>query len=108
MDSSNRYAAPPPDPALHDSARGPLTVGRGFAIVLASGAGFAVGGAAVGLALATLLPGYYRGVLPSGNAPGFNPVQVGLGLGASQGLGTGLVIGCVVVLAVAIANFRRR
>jgi hypothetical protein len=83
-----------------------MTVARGFAIILASAVGSAVGGGLLGLALALATPSYYRVVFCIEDDPSFNPVQVGLGLGITQGAVAGLVIGCVVVLAVALSGLR--
>ncbi len=84
-----------------------MTVVRGFAIIISSGISFAAAGGGLGYELATLAPSYYRGVFRGGELPGFDPVQVGVGLGISQGLIVGLVIGSVVVLAVALSGLRR-
>jgi hypothetical protein len=84
-----------------------MTVARGFAIIVASGITFAVGGGALGYAMARLAPSYYRSVFRGGDSPDFDPVQVGIGLGVSQGLIAGLVAGSVVVLAVALSGWRR-
>jgi hypothetical protein len=59
-----------------------------------------MGGGAIGYALARLTPSYYRSVFPGGESPAFDPVQVCIGLGVSQGLIAGLVVGSIVVLAV--------
>ena len=67
----------------------------------------AVGGGALGYALALMAPGYYRGVFPDGRHPDFDPLAVGLGLGISQGLIAGLLVGAVVVLSVAWYKSRR-
>jgi hypothetical protein len=83
-----------------------MTVARGFAIIVASGATFAMGGGALGYALARLTPSYYPSVFHGGELPDFDPVQVGIGLGVSQGLIAGLVVGSVVVLAVALCGLR--
>lgn len=84
-----------------------MTIARGFAIIIASAVGFGSGGAAIGYALARMAPSYYRGVFSNGESPGFDPVQVGLGLGVSQGTVAGLLVGSVVVLAVALSGLRR-
>src|SRR5262249_14821667 len=76
-----------------------MSVARGFAIIIASGAVFAMGGGAIGYALARLTPSYYRSVFHGGESPAFDPVQVGIGLGVSQGLIAGLVVSSIVVLA---------
>lgn len=83
-----------------------MNAARGFGIVVASGLGFAAGGAGLGYMLGRIAPAYYRGVFRGGEAPDFNPVQVGLGLGITQGLIVGLVVGAVIVLAVAISEAR--
>jgi hypothetical protein len=84
-----------------------MTVVRGFAIIVASGMAFAVAGGLIGSTLARSMPGYYRAVFPGGERPDFDPVQVGIGLGTTQGLVAGLVVGSVVVLAVALAGWRK-
>jgi hypothetical protein len=84
-----------------------VTVSRGFAIIIVSGVAFAAGGGGLGYALGRLAPSYYRGVFAGGESPGFDPVQVGIGLGVSQGLIAGLGVGSVVVVAVAISGWRR-
>ena len=77
---------------------------RGFLIVLCSGAVGALLGLVFGSLLGSVAPDYYRAVF--GN-PNLNPIQVGVGLGLTQGLGTGIVVGCVVLLAVAISRRRQ-
>jgi hypothetical protein len=84
-----------------------MTLTRGFLIIVLSGVTFAAGGGLLGYALGVLAPGYYRGVFPSGREPGFDPVAAGLGLGISQGMICGVVVGSIVVLAVAWYNSRR-
>lgn len=79
-----------------------MSVGRGLVIVVACGLCFGLAGGLLGLALGVGAPSYYRGVFRAADDPGFNPVQVGLGLGISQGLICGAVVGSVVVLAVAL------
>jgi hypothetical protein len=53
------------------------------------------------------VPDYYRGVFPAGKETWFNPTQVGIGLGASQGLAGGVVVGGFLVLADAWLLSRR-
>ena len=109
MDAQNPYipSRQPADVRLKTGPVSGISAARAMAIVLASGFAFAVGGAILGCLLAVVAPGYYRAVFSSGNDPGFDPFQVGLGLGLLQGLGTGLVLGAIVVLAVAISHWRR-
>jgi hypothetical protein len=86
-----------------------MTVLRGFLIVILSGSAGGAIGALVGYILARVMPGYYRGVFGNaGNAPWFNPVEVAVGLGITQGMICGVVVGCVVVLAVAWYESRKR
>lgn len=84
-----------------------MTVARAFLIIAASVVTFAAGGGLIGYALAVLAPAYYRGVFTNGRQPWFNPVEVGLGLGVTQGAVCGVIAGAVVVLAVAWYNSRR-
>jgi len=56
-----------------------MTVARGFAIIVASGIGFALGGGGIGNALAVFAPMWYRAVFQGGDSPGFDPVQFGVG-----------------------------
>jgi hypothetical protein len=85
-----------------------MTVLRGFAIVIASVVAGALAGLGIGYSLGSWAPAYYRGVIRAGDSPNFDPVQVGIGLGLTQGAGAGLVVGCVIVLAVAWHNSRRQ
>jgi hypothetical protein len=84
-----------------------MTIARGFTIILLSGFAFALGGGLFGYALAAALPSYYRGTSPSGDQPWFNAIEVGIGLGLSQGLICGLFLGAIIVLAVAWYSSRR-
>lgn len=84
-----------------------MTVLRGFLIISISTVLCAIVGAGAGYTLGTVAPAYYRSVFRNGNATTFDPVQMGLGLGLTQGLVAGLFVGCVVVLAVAWYNSRR-
>jgi hypothetical protein len=84
-----------------------MSVMKGFAIVIASGLGFAIGGGLIGYALAVVAPAYYRGVFQRGSEPWFDPVAVGVGLGVSQGLLVGLLVGAVVLIAVSRSKTNR-
>jgi hypothetical protein len=84
-----------------------MTVARGFAIIVASGVCFAVAGGGIGHALARIVPDYYHAVFRGVEDPDFDPVPVGLGLGIAQGLIARLVVGSIVVLAVAMSGLRR-
>ena len=54
-------------------------------------------GLAMGAALGTFAPGYYRSVFVHGSDPNFEPLAVGIGLGLTQGAGFGAFIGLVLV-----------
>lgn len=81
-----------------------MTVLKGFLIIILSGIAFGFGGGLIGYALAIAVPSYYRTVFRSGN---FDPREVGIGLGVTEGGVCGLGVGAVVVLAVAWYNSRR-
>jgi hypothetical protein len=81
-----------------------MSLVRGILIIVGCGACFGVAGGLLGLTLAVGAPAYYRGVFRAADDPRFNPVQVGLGLGISQGLICGTVVGAVLVLAVALSR----
>ncbi|MEZ6136336.1 MAG: hypothetical protein R3C53_15685 [Pirellulaceae bacterium] len=63
-------------------------------------------GSAIGATIGTVAPGYYRSVFRGGQSPEFNPLQVGIGLGASQGLASGIVISIVVLALLAWRDVR--
>jgi len=75
-----------------------LTYVVGFGIALAGI------GTYIGYAIGTFIPDYYRTVFIGGEEPGFKPVDVGIGLGCSEGLMVGVVIGAVFAL---ILTWRR-
>jgi hypothetical protein len=85
-----------------------MTVARGFAITLASGAGGGLLGAVVGTLIGYATPDYYRMVFRVPPEVVFRPTQLGFGLGLTQGLAAGLVVGLVIVLAVAWTSTRSR
>lgn len=85
-----------------------MSVVRGICVIVVCGVGFGVAGGLVGLTLGFGAPAYYRVAFRAADDPGFNPVQVGLGLGLSQGLICGSVIGSVVVLAVTLSQASRQ
>lgn len=84
-----------------------MTILRGFLIIGISTVLCAIIGAGTGYTLGMVAPAFYRTLFHNGNAPTFDPVQMGLGLGLTQGLVAGLFVGCVVVLSVAWYNSRR-
>lgn len=84
-----------------------MTVAKGFLIITLSALTFGIAGGLIGYTLAVALPTFYRTVFPHGNESWFEPREVGIGVGTSQGLLCGLAVGAVVVLAVAWCNSRR-
>lgn len=78
-----------------------MTVVRGFGVVLASMTLFGIVGAAIGRWLGFAAPGYYQGVFRNGHDASFDPVQVGFGLGLTQGIAAGLFAGIAIVGALA-------
>lgn len=97
------YASPR---MLHDDELGPARrellpasmLLRGLLTIAGSGAVFGVLGLVIGLGIGAFLPDYYHAVF---NSSSLNTVHVGIGLGATQGLATGLGIGCLVVIVTA-------
>jgi hypothetical protein len=81
---------------------------RAIVIIIACGVCFGAAGGLLGLTLAVAAPSYYRGIFRAASQPDFSPVEVGLGLGTTQGLIAGLIVGSVVVLSVAISDPRPR
>jgi hypothetical protein len=74
---------------------------RVLTTIAAFGIGCAVVGALAGYGLGTFVPGYYRSVFSGGQEPNFNPVDVGIGLGCSEGLMLGAVVGTVAAVVLA-------
>ena len=58
-------------------------------------------GGFIGAGLGFVAPDYYRTVFPSGRSPNFNPLQVGIGLGITQGLAAAVAIS-LAILAVTV------
>ena len=62
----------------------------------------AILGGFCGFLVGVFAPGYYVAMFPNAaELPGFNPRQLGIGLGAVQGAGVGILAGCVSVASVA-------
>ncbi len=76
-----------------------MSIGRGLAVVATCAIVFGAAGAAIGMVLGNVVPGYYRAVFRNGLDPAFRPEQVGGGLGSTQGAVCGVVVGSVLVLA---------
>ena len=80
---------------------------RALRIVFASTLVGTAIGSAVGFSLATWNPGYYRACFPAVEKGNVTPLEVGLGLGISQGTVAGTLVGAVLVFALAVAHVRQ-
>jgi len=78
-----------------------MTIARGFAITITSGLVFGCFGALAGYLLGLVAPDYYYTMFRIPPTASLNVSQIGLGLGATQGLAAGLIVGLVIVLTVA-------
>ena len=74
--------------------------------VLVWGITFACVGGVIGATIATVAPEYYRSVFRDGDLPNFNPLQVGIGLGATQGVASGIAISIAVLALLAWRDIR--
>lgn len=79
---------------------------RGFIITITSGVEFAHVGALTGYSLGLIAADNYRMVFRMPPEISIDLAQAGLGLGATQGLGPGILIGLVIVVTVAWYNLR--
>jgi hypothetical protein len=92
--ADNPYAAPIAAPLAHTGAGAGLkplfwSVAAVFGSAILGGLLGSVGGAALG----AFVPDYYRSVIPGSDRPGFDPLAVGIGLGLTQGIMFGAVVG---------------
>lgn len=74
--------------------------------VLLWGISFACVGSAFGAAIGRFAPGYYQSIFRDGHSPEFNTLEVGVGLGATQGLASGLAISIIVLALLAWRDIR--
>jgi hypothetical protein len=93
MNETNPYATSREQSETHEPRHQSMTIARAFAINLGSGVGLAAGGAGIGDWLGCAAPAYYWAMFSDGERPGFDPVQVGFGLGLTQGLASGIFVG---------------
>lgn len=99
MDENPYRTSDSPTPFEPSTEREPLSLRQAALFVLVTsliGGGL---GTVAGACLGWLLPGYYRGVFAGGQATDFDPLAVGIGLGASQGAMLGSVAGLALVIA---------
>ncbi|MGV3720781.1 MAG: hypothetical protein ACO1SX_07710 [Actinomycetota bacterium] len=74
-----------------------VSLGRGIAAVVICAVCFSLLGGMAGYLIGAFAPGYYRGVFANGSDPSFDPVQVGIGQGVTQGLVGGVFVGLIIV-----------
>jgi len=102
MMSENPYHSPQDASAV--SAPSPkLLIWSIVAVLSTSFVGGALG-MAIGAAMGTWMPDYYRSIFSGGDAPHFNPLAVGMG----QGLGQGVVFGGGVGMVLVFMFYRYR
>ena len=106
---ANPYQSPasqqPTVSLQHRSA--PFSVARALMTILVSAFVFAAVGTLLGIALGYFVPEYYRSVFPTGRSPGFDPLNVGIGQGLTQGAAGGLLVGLALVAIGAWQETRR-
>jgi len=78
-----------------------MTISRAIGTVVACTLVFASIGVVAGLGIGLVAPGYYRAVFRRGDEPAFDPLEVGIGLGLTQGVTAGALIGIVLVAILA-------
>lgn len=83
-----------------------MNVVKALATVVGTGVGFGVGGTAIGALLGHVAPSFFRQLLPLRDPATFNPVELGIGLGLTSGLGWGLAIGVLLVAIIAWKDTR--
>lgn len=76
------------------------TVGKAILVVAICAVAGALIGTSAGYILRRFAPYYYRSVFLQGDAPGFDPVQVGIGLGLTQGMALGFLAGVIIMIVV--------
>ena len=83
-----------------------MTIKTALLIVLLWGILFACVGSAIGAVIGTVAPGYYQSIFRDGHSSEFNPLQVGVGLGATQGVASGVAMSIVVLALLAWRDIR--
>lgn len=83
-----------------------MTPKTALVTVLLWGVIFACVGSAIGAAIGVVAPEYYRSIFRDGHSPEFDPLQVGIGLGATQGVASGAAISIVVLALLAWRDIR--
>ena len=78
-----------------------MNITKALATVVGTALGFGVAGTGIGVFLGKVAPGFFRQMLPLRDPASFNPQEVGIGLGLTNGLGWGLVVGVLLVAIIA-------
>jgi hypothetical protein len=78
-----------------------MNVTKALATVVGTAVGFGAAGTAIGVLLGKVAPGFFRQMLPLRDPANFNPLELGFGLGLTNGLGWGLVVGVLLVAIIA-------
>jgi len=78
-----------------------MNITKALATVVGTAIGFGAAGTAIGVFLGKVAPGFFRQLLPLRDPANFNPVELGIGLGLTNGLGWGLAVGILLVAIIA-------
>lgn len=74
-----------------------MTIPKAIVVVVTCALIVTAIGALMGGAIGAFVPGYYRSVFRGGHEPEFDPVAVGVGQGATQGIAGGVLVGMILV-----------
>ncbi|MEZ6058130.1 MAG: hypothetical protein R3C01_15635 [Planctomycetaceae bacterium] len=85
-----------------------MTTKTALTTVLTWAVVFACVGSVMGAMIGVVAPDYYRSVFRGGESSDFNPLQVGVGLGVTQGAASGIAISIVVLAILAWRDIRSR
>jgi hypothetical protein len=85
-----------------------MSIAKMTGVSIAFTLGGALVGGAIGWAMGTYIPGFYRATVPYFDDEGqqTSAVEIGLGFGIAQGLLMGFILACVILIASAI-RYRR-
>ncbi len=78
-----------------------MNLTKALATVVGTAIGFGISGTFIGAFLGRVAPSFFRQLLPLRDPANFNPVELGIGLGLTNGLGWGLAIGILIVAIIA-------
>lgn len=83
-----------------------MTIKIALTTILAFAGVFAIGGCAMGAIIGVVAPDYYRSAFRVGESQGFNPLQIGIGLGVTQGAAAGVAISVLILALLAWRDIR--